>query len=110
MSSARADWTQWRGANRDGVSTEKGLLQKWPKEGPKLAWSIKGLGKGMASTSISGGTIFTMGERGGQQMVLAFDAATQKELWATMVSKSGGEPRCTPTISGGMVYALSDDV
>jgi outer membrane protein assembly factor BamB len=28
-----ADWPQWRGPNRDGVSPEKGLLQQWPKEG-----------------------------------------------------------------------------
>ncbi|MFN0130533.1 MAG: PQQ-binding-like beta-propeller repeat protein [Verrucomicrobiales bacterium] len=107
--SAHAEWNQWRGARRDGVSPEKGLLQTWPKEGPKLAWQIKGLGRGMASTAHADGKIFTMGERQGAQQVIAFDAATQKELWATMVSQSGGEPRCTPTIAGGLVYALSDD-
>ena len=27
---ARADdWPQWRGPNRDGISTEKGLLKSW---------------------------------------------------------------------------------
>lgn len=109
ISAARAEWNQWRGAQRDGVSSEKGLLQSWPKDGPKLAWSIEGVGRGMASTSIADGRIFTMGERKGQQQVIAFDAATQKELWATMVSSKGGEPRCTPTVSGGMVYVLSDD-
>jgi hypothetical protein len=32
---ARADdYPQWRRPNRDGVSTAKGLLKEWPKEGP----------------------------------------------------------------------------
>ena len=32
------DWPQWRGPNRDGVSPAQGLLEKWPEDGPKLAW------------------------------------------------------------------------
>ena len=32
------DWAQWRGPNRDGVSSEKGLLKSWPEGGPPLAW------------------------------------------------------------------------
>ena len=36
-----ADWPQWRGPARDGVSPEKGLLRKWPEGGPKLAWKSK---------------------------------------------------------------------
>src|SRR6267142_1827620 len=34
---ARADdWPQFRGPDRTGISKEKGLLQTWPKDGPKL--------------------------------------------------------------------------
>src|SRR6516162_9045816 len=32
-----ADWPQWRGPDRDGLSKETGLLKEWPKDGPKLA-------------------------------------------------------------------------
>ena len=104
-----AGWSQWRGPHRDGVSPETGLLKSWPQGGPELAWSIKGLGKGLASVSVREGKIYTMGSRKEGQMVIAYDASTQKELWATPVSKHGGEPRCTPTIEGGMVYSISDD-
>ena len=104
-----AGWSQWRGPERDGVSPEIGLLQSWPQGGPKLTWHIKGLGKGMSSVSLSDGKIYTMGSRKEGQMLIAFDAATQKELWAAQVSKHGGEPRCTPTISGGKAFAVSDD-
>ena len=44
---ARAeDWPQWRGPNRDGLSPDTGLLQEWPKDGPKLVWEAKGAGRG----------------------------------------------------------------
>ena len=40
------DWPQWRGPHRDGISAEKGLLQEWPKDGPKLLWQVKEIGAG----------------------------------------------------------------
>ena len=36
-----ADWPQWRGPNRDGISKEKGLLKEWPEGGPKLIWQVQ---------------------------------------------------------------------
>ncbi len=103
-----ADWPQFRGPNRDGISTEKGLLQEWPEAGPPLAWKMTGLGRGYASISIAGGKIFTMGDRGDSQYVIAFDLNTRKELWATKAGGPWGDggPRCTPTVDGELCYAL----
>jgi hypothetical protein len=53
-----ADWPQWRGPNRDGKSTETGLLKSWPEEGPELFWSTNGIGKGWSSPSIAGDSIY----------------------------------------------------
>src|SRR5437764_5101769 len=39
------DWPQWQGVDRNAQSREKGLLQQWPKEGPKLLWTAEGLGE-----------------------------------------------------------------
>jgi hypothetical protein len=33
-----ADWPQFRGENRDGTSSETGLLDAWPEGGPKEVW------------------------------------------------------------------------
>ncbi len=107
--SATAEWPQWRGPNRDGISAETGLLKEWPTEGPKLAWQTKGLGKGMGSVAIFGGKIFVLSQRPGGQFVVAYDVATQKELWASRVSEKGDEPTGTPTIDGGQVFAVSKD-
>src|SRR5436190_23565406 len=43
------DYPQWRGPDRTGVSKEKGLLQQWPADGPKLVWKATGIGKGYST-------------------------------------------------------------
>ena len=48
---AAADWPQWRGPNRDGISTDTGLLQTWPADGPALRWKAKDIGTGYSGVS-----------------------------------------------------------
>lgn len=111
---AADDWPQFRGPKRDGVSTEKGLLQSWPKDGPKLVWSFKNAGLGFASLAISGGKLYTIGTRDEDEIVLCLDAVKGTELWAAKVAPVftfkgnvwGDGPRSTPTIDGTHLYAL----
>ena len=106
------DWPQWRGPDRTAISQETGLLQTWPKDGPPLDWKAKGLGEGYSTPSVSGGRIFTMGNRDKVEYVIALRESDGSELWAKPVGpvRSGGGgypgPRCTPTVDGGLVYAL----
>ena len=110
------DWPQFHGPMRDSICREKGLLHEWPEGGPKLLWTLTGLGRGYSTVSIAQGRIFTMGDRpdasGSEaQLVIAFDLATRRELWATHVGPphSDGGPRCTPTVDGALVYAIGTD-
>ncbi len=104
------DWPQWRGPNRDGHSPDKGLLRKWPKGGPELAWKSEGLGKGYSSVSLGGGRIYTMGQWEGQQHLLALDGKNGRKLWSTPVGKEANDgPNCTPTFDGDRVYALGTE-
>src|SRR5215510_9721 len=80
---ATANWPQWRGPNRDGISKETGLLKQWPTDGPPLIWKTSGAGKGYSSFSVADGRLYTMGLRGNREFILAFDIATGKEAWAT---------------------------
>ena len=105
-----ADWPTWRGPQRDGLSTEKGLLTEWPAGGPALAWKATNCGVGYSSVSVSGGRVFTMGDGPDGGYVRAFDEKSGKAVWvSSVVGKPGGNyagTRCTPTVDGGMVYAL----
>jgi outer membrane protein assembly factor BamB len=106
-----ANWPQWRGPNRDGISKETGLLKQWPADGPPLVWKASGAGRGYSSFSIANGKLYTMGLRGDREVVVAFDVATGKEAWATPSGSAfhndrGDGPRGTPTVDGDRVYAL----
>ena len=111
LAQSAADWPQWRGPNRDGVSKETGLLKQWPAEGPPLVWKASGAGGGYSSFSVANGKLYTMGLRGEREYVVAFDVATGKEAWSTPHGRAfrndrGDGPRGTPTIDGDRVYAL----
>lgn len=111
LTALAADWPQFRGPNRDGVSRETGLLKAWPDGGPKLAWKVNGLGAGFSGVSTSSGRLFTMGEDEASSYVYALEESTGKVLWKTKIGAIGGGqgypgPRCTPTVDGNLVVAL----
>lgn len=105
------EWFQWRGANRDGISAETGLLQEWPKAGPSLVWKIAGAGNGYSSFSTANGRLYTLGARSGVEYVDAFDRATGKKIWETQNGRRfqndrGDGPRSTPTVDGDRLYVF----
>ena len=105
----RTDWPQWRGPNRDNVSTETGLLKQWPEKGPPLAWKAAGIGKGYSSVSVAGDRIFTMGDAGDSAYVHCLELNGGKKAWSVKVGRSGGDhagTRSTPTVAGDRAYAL----
>ena len=110
---ARNDWPQFRGPNRDGVSTETGLLKDWPAGGPKLAWKATGLGLGYSTVSISANRIFTIGDKGDTGFVICLSAADGSPVWNTKLAKAGAAgwgsfegPRNCPTVDGDLLYAI----
>jgi outer membrane protein assembly factor BamB len=109
-----ADWPQWRGPHRDGISMETGLLDSWPAGGPQLIWKTQGLGQGYSAFAAVGDRLFTQGQVGSQEFVLAFDTNTGKQVWKTPSGRSfnesrGNGPRGTPTVDGTRLYALAAD-
>jgi len=104
------DWPQWRGVNRDGKSTETGLLKSWPQGGPPRVWQTSGAGEGYSSFSVAGGKLYTLGARGTTEYVMAFDEASGKKLWEVAHGRRfsndrGDGPRATPTVDGSQLYA-----
>jgi outer membrane protein assembly factor BamB len=111
------DWPQWQGPDRNAISRETGLLKKWPKDGPKLAWKAEKLGGGYSAPAVSAGRIFGMSFRGQDEVVWALDEATGKELWATRIAEAKRAPgpqgpegsRGTPTVDGEVLYTLGEN-
>ena len=106
------DWPQWRGPDRTDISKETGLLKSWPPEGPMLLWLNKNGGLGYAGFSVVNGKLFTMGARGDTEFLIALDANSGKELWASQLGLLlkngwGDGPRGTPTVDGDRIYTLS---
>lgn len=105
-----ADWPQFRGPNRDGISRDTGLLKSWPQGGPKVLWTAP-VGDGYSTVVVSGGRLFTMFNQGGDEMVVAYDAKTGKPLWrfrsdSAYNDEMGNGPRSTPLVDGNLVYTL----
>jgi outer membrane protein assembly factor BamB len=103
-------WPHFHGPNWDNLSTEKGLLREWPKEGPPLIWKFPDCGRGYAGVAIADGMIFTAGDFADKEMLLALDL-NGKLLWKSENGKSwkGAMPgsRTTPTYCEGVLYHMN---
>ncbi len=104
-------WTGFRGPQRDGVYREQEILTKWPADGSPLLWK-QPAGGGYASFAAADGRAFTIEQRRAQEVVVAYDIVTGRELWtngwdAEFQEPLGGDgPRATPAWDAGKVYAL----
>ncbi len=107
-----ADWPRWRGPQFNGISPESGWRTQWPADGPPVLWKAQ-VGIGYSSVAVSQGRLFTMGNTEETDSIYALDAATGRELWRHSYPCSAKDPhgyagpRCTPTVDGDRVYAVS---
>ncbi len=107
---SEAYWPQFRGPNRDGKSPETGLLKRWPEGGPKVLWTVKGLGTGYSTVTISDGTIYTTGMDRSNGILFAYDVNGKlkwKKTYGAEWRRSWPGVRCTPTVDGGSLYLIS---
>ncbi|MBA2301295.1 MAG: PQQ-binding-like beta-propeller repeat protein [Acidobacteria bacterium] len=78
-----ADWPDWRGPARTGVSTETSLPEKWSPQGENLAWRVP-IG-GRAAPVVFGDRLYLQTASGGgatlQERIICFNADTGKQLW-----------------------------
>ena len=112
--SLRADWPQWRGPNRDGTVKGATIPATWPK-GLKEEWKIT-VGAGHASPVESNGKLYVFARQGEDEVLLALDAVTGKEIWRSSQPVAyemheaarghGKGPKSTPVVSNGIVYTF----
>ncbi|MFO0810266.1 MAG: PQQ-binding-like beta-propeller repeat protein [Gemmataceae bacterium] len=107
-----ADWPQWRGPDRTGVSAETDLLTKFPAGGPKLVWTYDKAGIGFSSVSVVGDRLYSMGQDDKDEYVFALDVKSGDQVWkqpvgANYQNRNGSGPRCAPTVDGDALYVLT---
>jgi len=109
-----ADWPQWRGPARNGISAEKGWSSSWAS-GPHKVWSAR-VGLGWSAMSVVGSRLYTAGWANGQDTIWCLDALSGKPIWKWSYPCDGGSryggdgyggPRAEPTVDGGNVYIMS---
>jgi outer membrane protein assembly factor BamB len=121
------DWPQWLGPQRDGVWRETGLLDGFPKEGPKVFWRTA-ISLGYAGPAVAGrrvfitdfvpadeskvpGSGFSKGVLKGHERVLCLDECKGRVLWkheypCTYEIGYPAGPRTTPVVAADKVYTL----
>jgi outer membrane protein assembly factor BamB len=117
LAAGAADWPQWRGPDRDGISKETGLLRAWPKDGPKLLWQVSDAGEGYSTPAVKDNRLYVLGSKGMEdEFMQARDVKDGHVIWTVRLGKVGPNqmanyPGCrsTPTVDGAFIYALGSD-
>jgi outer membrane protein assembly factor BamB len=110
-----ADWPQFLGPARNGVSTETGLAATWPKKGPAVVWD-RDVGEGFSGPVAVGDRVVLFHRVGDEEVVECLSAADGTTKWKKgypthyrdALGKGDG-PRATPVVADGRVYTLGAD-
>ncbi len=108
------DWPQWRGPNRDGVVMSFSEPSAWPEQLTQR-WKAE-VGLGYASPILIGDRLFVFSRQGGDEVMMALEAASGEELWRTSypapfemnpaTARHGEGPKSTPTYADGRLFSL----
>jgi outer membrane protein assembly factor BamB len=108
------DWPQWRGAQRDGIWKETGLVSRFDGPEIKVKWRVP-IANGFSGPTVADGRVYVTDrvlEPRSQERVHCFDWETGREIWSYAydcdyrgVSVPDG-PRASVTIHDGRAYSL----
>ena len=106
------EWPGFRGANRDGVSSDlTELARSWPEGGPPVLWSIK-VGEGHAGAAVLNGRVYVhdydMTQR--REVIRCLSLADGKDIWRysyrVVIKRTHGVSRTIPAVTEKYLVAL----
>ncbi len=101
---------EWRGPGRTGIYDEKGLLKKWPVNGPDLLWEATGMGDGYSSPTVTDNTVYVTGRKGDSDVLTAL-TPDGRVKWETVYGKAWMAnhtgSRSIPTFFNGNIFLVS---
>ncbi len=104
------DYSQFRGANRNGVGRATAFETDWSSHPPKLLWH-KSVGAGWSGFAIVGDFAITQDQIKDQERVTCYRVSDGEPIWihtdtVDRLEHGGPGPRATPTISNGRVFTM----
>jgi outer membrane protein assembly factor BamB len=106
-----AAWPGFRGPRRDNVLAGVTIDTDWSRNPPQEIWR-RSVGPGWSSFVLVGDRLCTQEQRGEDEVVVCYDAATGEPIWLHAYSArfweamGGAGPRATPTYHDGRLYTL----
>ena len=106
------DWPTFLGPTGDSRSRERGIITRWPREGPKIVWHER-VGTGYGMPAISRGRLFQFVRFGNQARLACKKSETGEPLWTfeyptdyeDLYGYDNG-PRTAPIVDDDRVYIL----
>ena len=107
------DWPQWRGAGRDGVWREAGIIQQFESEQIEVRWR-RPIGSGYSGPTVARGRVYVtdrLVEPEQIERVHCFDSKSGVKLWSYAypceysISYEAG-PRAAVTVEDNRAYSL----
>jgi outer membrane protein assembly factor BamB len=114
MTALADEWPQWRGAGRDGIWTETGILDRFPSPEIEVKWRVP-VSSGYSGPTVADGRVYLtdrIHEPEEQERVHCFDWETGETLWSFTYDapyeglRYPAGPRAAVTIHDGRAYAL----
>jgi outer membrane protein assembly factor BamB len=111
VSASGGDWPQFRGPDRNNVSTEAGLLRSWPAQAPKVLWKTP-VCEGYAGAAIKDGRIYLndYDDQKKEHLIRCISLADGKDIWRwsypVEVRPNHGITRTVPAVGQKLVFSL----
>ncbi len=105
-------WPRFRGKRFDGIADDgPTLAQTWPKDGPRVLWSIE-LGEGYASAAVLAGRVYVLDydRQAAADTMRCLSLADGKEIWRygypVVVKRNHGMSRTVPAVTEKYVVGI----
>jgi outer membrane protein assembly factor BamB len=111
-----ADWPEWRGAGRQGIWNETGVISRIPPDGLRVKWTVP-VRAGYSGPAVADGRVFLLDhDRGAgtlaSERIVCLKEQTGEILWTRQWTADyrgldyANGPRATPTVDADRVYVL----